>query len=33
MVLDETAGYFDGTRTLDEAVTALREKLNIYLAE
>lgn len=33
MVLDETAGYFDGTLTLDEAVTALREKLNIYLAE
>lgn len=33
MVLDETAGYFDGTLTLDEAVSALREKLNIYLAE
>ena len=33
MVLDETAGYISGTKSLDDTVRSFKEKMDIYLAE
>ena len=33
MVIDETAGYISGTKSLDDTVRSFKEKMDIYLAE
>lgn len=33
LILDEAQGYFDGSRTLEDTVNAVEQKIGIYLAE